>query len=187
MMPWVDVYPTESIVADYKDGRALVVDIGGGKGHDLEKFRAKHPNIPARSLVLHDLPATLVDVELTGPAYVVQPNDFFEPEPVKGAKVYFMHNVLHDWPDDAATVILQNIAEAMEKGYSKLLIHESLVTAEKPLARVTTSDIVMMALLAAKERTDTEWMDLINGAGSKVVRIWRPVEAVESVIEAELA
>jgi len=184
---WVEVYPTDSIVADQKDGRALVVDIGGGKGHDLEKFRAKHSAVPAGSLILHDLPATLDGVTPTKPACVVYPHDFFQPEPVTGAKVYFMHNVLHDWPDDAASSILKNVVGAMEKGYSKLLIHESLVSARKPLARVTTSDIVMMAVVAAKERTEAEWRDLITGAGLSVVKIWRPAEAVESVIEAELA
>lgn len=186
LTPWPEVYPTETVVSSAKPRRSLVVDIGGGKGHDLEKFRLKHPEIPAGSLVLQDLGDILKGVEATK-AIEIQPYDFFTPQPVKGARVYFMHNVLHDWPDETATKIIKNVADAMDKGYSKLLIHESLVSSREPLARVTTSDLTMMACLAAKERTEGEWKDLIGGAGLRVIKIWRPAQSVESVIEAELA
>lgn len=186
LTPWPEVYPTETLVAESKTDRPLVVDVGGSKGHDLEKFRLRHPDIPAGSLVLQDLPDILK--ELTVPETIaVHPHDFFTAQPVKGARAYFMHNVLHDWEDTQATQILTHIAEAMEKGYSKLLIHESLVSSAKPLARVTTSDITMMACLAAKERTEAEWRQLIESVGLQVLKIWRPLHSVESVIEAELA
>ncbi|KAF7561197.1 hypothetical protein G7046_g2951 [Stylonectria norvegica] len=185
LTPWPEVYPTDTIVDAAKPDRALVVDVGGSKGHDLEKFSLRHPDIPAGSLILQDLPDILKDV--TPPAAVsVQAHDFFTPQPVKGARVYFMHNVLHDWEDPKATEIIKNIADAMEPGYSRLLIHESLVSSVKPLARVTTSDITMMACLAAKERTEGEWRQLISDAGLRVLNIWRPPQSVESVIEAEL-
>jgi hypothetical protein len=185
LTPWTDVY-TDPIVEVAKPGRALVVDIGGSKGHDLEKFRLRHPDIPEGSLVLQDLPDIVADVK-TDPVISVHPYDFFTPQPVKGARIYFMHNVLHDWPDEVATKIIKNVAEGMEKGYSKLLIHESLISTLAPLARVTTSDITMMACLSAKERTEAEWRDLIKNAGLQVVKIWRPPQSVESVIEVELA
>ncbi|KFY46973.1 hypothetical protein V494_00266 [Pseudogymnoascus sp. VKM F-4513 (FW-928)] len=179
------VYPTSTVVSDTKPDRALVVDIGGSKGHDLEKFRLCHPDIPDGSLILQDLPDVVKDVQVNR-AIVAQQYDFFTPQPVKGARVYFMHNVLHDWPDDSAVMILKNIASAMEKGYSKLLIHESLISRVNPLARVTVSDITMMACLAAKERTEIEWGEVIRNSGLRVVKIWRPPQSVESVIEVEL-
>ncbi|KAM5346420.1 hypothetical protein ACJ41O_009425 [Fusarium nematophilum] len=183
---WPEVYPTDTLVADSKADRPLVVDVGGSKGHDLEKFHLRHPDIPEGSLVLQDLPDILK--ELTIPATIaVHPHDFFTPQPVKGARAYFMHNVLHDWEDTQAKQILTHLAEAMEKGYSKLLIHESLVSSVKPLARVTTSDITMMACLGAKERTETEWRTLVESVGLRVLKIWRPPQSVESIIEAELA
>lgn len=75
----------------------------------------------------------------------------------------------------------------MEKGYSRLLLHESLVTSEKPLARVTVSDIHMMMCFSSAERSEKEWAALVASAGLKLVKIWRPVQSVESIIEAELA
>ncbi|CZR66176.1 related to O-methyltransferase [Phialocephala subalpina] len=164
---WCEVYPTDSIVGAKKEGVPLVVDVGDG------------------SLVLQDLPDVVRGMKVDK-AISVQGYDFFTPQPVKGARAYFMHNVLHDWTDDLAVKINENIASAMEKGYSRLLIHESLISSAKPLARVTTSDLTMMACLSAKERTESECGQLVESAGLKVVKIWRPPLSVESIIEAEL-
>ncbi|KAG6000380.1 hypothetical protein E4U21_005543 [Claviceps maximensis] len=188
LAPWPEIYPTDTIVlaGRSKPERKLVVDVGGSRGHDLEKFLARHPDIPAGSLILQDLPEAVRNLQLPK-AIQSQEYDFFTEQPVKGARAYFMHNVLHDWADDKATVILEKVARAMERGYSRLLIHESLISAVKPLARVTTSDITMMAALSAKERDENEWRTLIERAGLRIVKIWRREESVESVIEAEVA
>lgn len=188
LTPWPEVYPTDNILiaGKAKPDRALVVDIGGSKGHDLEKFYVRHPDIPNGSLILQDLPEVVKDLKLSK-AISPQGYDFFTEQPVKGAAAYFMHNVLHDWTDEKATSILKTVAGAMEKGYSRLLIHESLISAVKPLARVTTSDITMMACLSAQERDEGEWRKLIENAGLKVVKIWRPAQSVESIIEIEVA
>ncbi|KAH7310078.1 O-methyltransferase-domain-containing protein [Rhexocercosporidium sp. MPI-PUGE-AT-0058] len=169
LTPWTEVYPNKTIVEAAKPGRALVVDVGGSKG----------------SLILQDLPDVVQDVKVDK-AISVQQYDFVTPERVKGARVYFMHNVLHDWKDELVVKILENVVGAMEKGYSRLLIHESLISSVKPLARVTVSDIKMMACLSAKERTEGEWTGLVEKAGPKVVKIWRPLHSVKSVIEVEL-
>jgi len=58
---------------------------------------------------------------------------------------------------------------------------------EKPLSRVTVSDITMMAFASVAERTEDQWTALVESAGLRVVNIWRPIYSVESVIEAELA
>ncbi|GKT51134.1 O-methyltransferase af390-400 [Colletotrichum spaethianum] len=174
---WPNVYSTERLVDGAHPCRALVVDIGGGRRHDLKKFHLRHPQVPARNLILQDLPDFLK----------ASTYDFFTPQPVRGARAYFLHNVLHDWPDPTAVEILRTTAEAMEGGYSKLLIHESLISEKEPLCKVTATDMIMMAELASAERTEGQWCELIASAGLRVVKIWRPVQAVESVIETELA
>lgn len=185
---WTDIYPTSSIVAAAKPGRALVVDIGGGQGHDMEKFAKAHPDAtPEGSLVLHDLEGILAEVKVGTPAIAVQPHDFFTPEPVRGARAYFIHNVLHDWPDAKAAEILANIRPAMEPGYSRVLIHESLVTELHPPARISISDVHMLACFGAAERSEAQWRRLVADAGLRVVKIWRPEGSAESVIEAEVA
>lgn len=52
-------------------------------------------------------------------------HNFFEPQPVKNAAVYFLRNVLHDWPDEEACEILSNIRDAAGPN-SKLIVFESL-------------------------------------------------------------
>ncbi|OTB16956.1 hypothetical protein K445DRAFT_74246 [Daldinia sp. EC12] len=187
MTTWTDVYPTDMLLKDAKLDRPLVVDVGGSKGHDLEKFRLKHPDIPDGSLVIEDLPETIAEAEVPNKAIAKQPYDFFTPQPLKGARAYFMHTVLHDWSDEPAIKILRNIAGGMEKGYSKLLIHEKLVANVRPSRRTTTSDIIMLACTASAERTEKEWHELVNAAGLKIVNIWRQPMALDGVIEVDLA
>lgn len=184
LTPWPEIYPTQTLIDGAKPGRALVVDIGGGKGHDLSKFSLRHPEAPKGSLVLQDLPDIINNIKSVH-GIVMQPHDFFTPQPVKGARAYFMHNVLHDWTDSKAVEILENIAAAMERGYSKLLVHESLISTTSPSPRVTVSDITVMACLSARERTEKEWIQVLERAGFTVKKIWRAVQAVESIIEAE--
>ena len=57
----------------------------------------------------------------------------------------------------------------------------------KPNHQDTVSDLCMMGLLSAKERTDVMWQDLAKAAGLKVVKIWSSKVNVEKVIEMDLA
>lgn len=97
-----------------------------------------------------------------------------------------MHSILHDWSDTDCQRILLQIAEAMENGYSKLLINENIVPDRGADWKITSLDWFMMALVATAERTETEWTALLRSAGLKVVGIWTTDLAVESLIEAVL-
>ncbi|KAF8581482.1 S-adenosyl-L-methionine-dependent methyltransferase [Ramaria rubella] len=55
-----------------------------------------------------------------------QPNDFFTGQPVKGAAIYILSNILHDWPDKDALAILKHIADAMTPA-SRLLVIEVVI------------------------------------------------------------
>lgn len=190
---WTNIYPTDEIVAagtasgsdSSSSPRKLVVDVGGGLGHDLEKFRAKHPDVPQGSLMLQDQPAVVEKAKVVSPC-VAQAYDFFTPEPVKGARAYYVHNILHDWPDDKAVDILRNVASAMEKGYSRILLHEIVIEDQNAHPRATLSDLLMMMIFSAGERSEREWRSIISRAGLKITKIWCIPESVESVIEIEL-
>ena len=184
--PWVDVYPTERILEGAKPGRALVVDLGGGVGYDIEKMRAKHPDVPAGSLILEDVSNVLENAKIQAPV-VTQECDLFKPQPVIGARVYYLHAVTHNWPDAKVVEILKNIAMAMEKGYSKILLYDMVIVKKNPHPRMPTSDLVMMmSLPSASERTEDTWYQIAKDAGLTVAKIWSAPEAVESIIELEL-
>lgn len=96
--------------------------------------------------------------------------------------MYYLHNVLHDWSDSKAILILKNIADAMEKGYSRVLIHEMLVDAELSTPTATL-DMHMMMVYNSLERSESMWRDVVAAAGLKVHKIWMLPGAVESIIE----
>ena len=62
----------------------LLVDIGGGHGHDLEKFSRRFGNAPGR-LVLQDLPLTLDGVGELDARIELFPHNFFNAQPIKGS------------------------------------------------------------------------------------------------------
>ena len=182
---WLDIYPHQRVLETAKDGTPIVVDVGGNIGHDLERFREAHPEI-ANRLYLQDRAEV---VKLSKCPYPVNKTayDFFTPQQVKGARVYYMHGVLHDWSDEPARKILAMQKDALTPGYSTLLIHDHIAPRALAHPHTTAYDLTMMVMVAGKERTEADWEELLRSEGYKVVKIWRSPLAVQAVIEAELA
>lgn len=192
-MDWTDVYNTDSILegADITGAAPLFVDVGGNRGLDTARLLSKHPDLPEDAgLVVQDLPEVTrthmaseqqLDRRITRMAH-----DFFTPQPLGGARAYFLHAVAHDWADDMCVKIFENVKGAMRKGYSKLLIYEIVLPARGATGFATTMDLQMMNVLSGLERTEGHWRRLLGGCGLRVVGISRHPRAIESVIEAEL-
>ncbi|KAF9730110.1 Demethylsterigmatocystin 6-O-methyltransferase 8 [Paraphaeosphaeria minitans] len=161
----------------------LLVDIGGSLGHDLQEFATRYPNEPGR-LILQDLPAVMDAIQSLHPNIERTKHDFFTEQPVKAARAYYLHSILHDWPDQVCKVILKQVADAMEPGYSKLLIHENIIPGKSADSEVTAMDMMMAILLSSKERTEEEWYALLEvpELGLKISGIWQ-VSGAESLIE----
>jgi hypothetical protein len=104
-----------------------------------------------------------------------------------GARAYYLHCILHDWPDDRALLLLGHTANAMKKGYSKLLINDIVMPRTGASLTQTVMDMQVMALGSAYERTEPMWTSLLQAAGLKIVKIWPDGRGYESVVEAELA
>ncbi|KAF7526040.1 hypothetical protein G7054_g10899 [Neopestalotiopsis clavispora] len=187
-MPWTEVYDTRRLVEGADLSKPLFVDVGGMHGLDAAQMLARHPDLPADVLVLQDLPKVVAaDIERLDPRVRKQAYDFFTPQPLIGARAYFFHAVLHDWPDAECVRILQNAAAAMTRGYSKLLIYEIVLPPRDASSLMSTLDLELMNVVSGLERTEAHWKELLAKAGFKVVDISRHFRAVESVIEAELA
>lgn len=97
-----------------------------------------------------------------------------------------MKFIMHDWNDEKCTVILQRLANAMTKGYSKLLIEEFILPDKDcpPLAAVW--DVQMMAILSSMERTRDHWRELLAKAGLEVKEFWMPPGDGQGIVEAML-
>lgn len=204
---FLDIYPVDRHLLKGFDSSSkeavLFVDVGGGKGHEIDKFLDKHPQDKHR-MVLQDLPHIVKDVEGSSNKEVMA-HDFFKPQPIKGmtapeslsivrlnlidhvtgARCYHFRMIFHDWPDEYCMRILENTTSAMTPGYSKIVISDVVLPDKGAAAWPTKSDMSMLTLLAAMERSESQWKTLLERAGLKIIKIHQNVP--ESVVEAELA
>lgn len=97
-----------------------------------------------------------------------------------------MRTILHDWSDLKCTEILSNLVPAMKPGYSRLLISEIVLPDTGVELFPASLDMLMLITLSGKERTRTQWDNLLDSVGLKIVKIWRleGVKSVDPVIEA---
>ncbi|KAH0042724.1 hypothetical protein KCU78_g727, partial [Aureobasidium melanogenum] len=151
---------------DIQCGRAQFVDIGGAVGHQCIAFRQNHSELKG-PVILQDLPfiADLArkDARVAQLDITVQDHDFLTPQTpeARGAKVYYIRNVLHDWNDDKNVVILEHIRDAMADD-SILIIDEAIVPDKDVALSIAAYDMVMMAMPAAQERSEGMWRDLVE-------------------------
>ncbi|CAG9998313.1 unnamed protein product [Clonostachys byssicola] len=183
---WVDWFPVEEqLLQDLDKESALLVDVGGGKGHDLIAFQEKYP---ARGrVVLQEIPSVVESLTDLDRGIETMAYDFFTEQPIKGARAYFFHHILHDWSDKYCLDILKCLKMGMKPGYSKLLIHEMLIPEEKASTFHSMLDMTMMAFSSGMERTERQWRELLNAAGFQVVKVWLPLqEDADAIVEAVL-
>ncbi|KAK6214344.1 hypothetical protein LQW54_004572 [Pestalotiopsis sp. IQ-011] len=192
---WIDMYPVrDHLVEGLRGGpdgdASALVDLGGGTGQILQDFQAAVPEYTGR-LVLQEIP-DVVNAAMSlgvgkesgnGSRIELQEHEFFTPQPIKGARAYFMRSVLHDWPDEQCRVILGHVKDAMEPGYSKILINDCIVADEGATWQHGALDMFMMAQLSARERTEREWRELIESCGLKIVGIYNKCQGNEGLIE----
>ncbi|KAL6715883.1 hypothetical protein ACLMJK_006844 [Lecanora helva] len=186
---WLDFFPFETQVsASFEkpelENAVMLVDVGGGMGHEVGAIKAKHPKLPGQ-FILQDLPDTLKKA-VTVPGMTTMAYDFFTPQPIQGSRVYYLRNILHDWPDHDCVKILSNTASAMKKGYSKMLLNEFVLPDRGASMIATQVDITMMVCLAGAERTESQFRGLLDAAGLQLVKIWGDDADAERILEVEL-
>lgn len=81
----LDIFPLrEQFVEGWDGSSVFMVDVGGGRGHDLEKIVSKFPEVKAKC-VLEDVPDVIESVEeAETKGFESKVYDFFTPQPVKG-------------------------------------------------------------------------------------------------------
>ncbi|KAL1966228.1 hypothetical protein VTN77DRAFT_4780 [Rasamsonia byssochlamydoides] len=169
----VDIVDFRALLSPYQtsDDSILVVDIGGGKGHCLQRIHHLLADVPGR-LVLQDRPEVLADTyDLKNSRIEKCAYNFFEKQPVKGAHIYYIRRVLHDWPDHICIDILRNTATAMEPGKSRIVIAENIVPPVGADMETAWMDLVVMTVSSA-ERTEKDWQQLLDAAGLRLEKTY---------------
>ncbi|HJZ57825.1 MAG TPA: methyltransferase [Gemmataceae bacterium] len=161
-----------------------IVDVGGGHAALLSAILKATPN--ARGVVF-DAPQVVAGAEPTVRAAGLADRcrtaggDFFKEVP-SGGELYLMKNIIHDWNDEKATAILRSCRRAIKPG-GKLLLVEIVIEPGSGPSFGKLLDLEMMVLCDGKERTETEYRELLGGAGFRLTRIV-PTESPHSLIEA---
>ncbi|KAF2187330.1 S-adenosyl-L-methionine-dependent methyltransferase [Zopfia rhizophila CBS 207.26] len=187
--PWFEFFPVEEKLKVQSPDQTLLVDIGGGIGHDIIGLKQRFPNLLGR-LVVEDLPGVIAAVNELPEGIEAVGHDFFQPQPelARNAKSYYLRTILHDWPDKQAGLILKNIRDVMAKD-SILLINESVMPESNVPLFEAQLDFNMMARFSSLERTEKQWRELLEEAGFEWVKLWRspvPVPGSGCLIEAVL-
>jgi hypothetical protein len=94
-------------------------------------------------------------------------SNFFESVP-PDADVYLLSNIIHDWDDERARLIISVCRQAARAG-SRILIIERLlpshVTEAPAHLNAAMTDLQMMVQLGSRERTVEEYRSLLEGSG----------------------
>lgn len=158
-----------------------VVDIGGGRGGFLAAALRTAPGLTG---VLYDRPHVLAGHGL-GPAadlagrWTTAEGDFFEKVPTGDFLV--LKRILHDWTDDQSVTLLRNCRRALAPG-GRVLVVDAVITPGGRPHQGKTLDLLMMASLVGRERTEDDFRTLFAAAGLRLTRIV-PTPAVLSVVE----
>jgi hypothetical protein len=153
-------------------GDETVVDVGGGNGSLLVTLLERRPGLRG---IVFDLPETVRDEDALGERIEFVPGSFFERVPEGDA--YVLGTVLHDWDDGSAARILQTIRLAAPEG-SRLLILDAVVPHGNEPGGSKWLDLLLLALMAGKERSEAQWRELLAEGG------FEPVRFHEALIEA---
>ena len=165
-------------------GITTLVDIAGGHGAMLAQILQKHPSMKG---ILFDL-----DHVVAGAAQTLKERgvadrcstatgDFFTAVPA-GGDAYIMKAIIHDWDDEKAARILENIRRVLPKDGRVLLVESVIPSGNEPgLGKIM--DLEMLVMPGGKERTEAEFRALFDRAGYTLTRIV-PTKSPMSLIEA---
>ena len=167
------------------NGIDTLVDVAGGHGAVLTGILQKYPSMKG---VLFDLDHV---IEGAKPQIAAQglsarvstaSGDFFKSVP-SGGDAYIMKHIIHDWDDEKASTILENIRKVLPKGGRVILIESVIPAGNEPgLGKII--DLEMLVMPGGRERTEQEFRALFDRAGFRLARVVHtksPLSVVEAL------
>jgi hypothetical protein len=163
-----------------------LVDVGGGHGALLAAILKEHPKLNG---TLFDQPSVIAGARTGRHAtdkaiakrFSLEDGSFFKAVP-KGADVYTLKYILHDWSDERSVQILKTVRAAMTDK-SRLLVVDSVIPPGNEPGYVKLLDIEML-IIGGRERTKADFAAIFREAGLKLTRVIAtksPLSIVEGV------
>ncbi|KAL6788106.1 O-methyltransferase domain-containing protein [Trichoderma sp. SZMC 28012] len=157
-----------------------IVDIGGSQGELLQEIKASCPGINGR-MIVQDRAETFDSMVVKREGIELMAHDILTEQPIKGARVYHMKRILHDWADDKCRIILKHTVSAMDRDWSILLIMDAVLPMRNASFSQAMGDHSMLTF-GGKERSEKQWKELLASVGLGIVKIYRGPEP-EAVLE----
>lgn len=163
-----------------------LVDVGGGHGALLAAILKEHPKLNG---TLFDQPSVIAGArggrhatdKAIAKRFALEAGSFFKAVP-KGADVYTLKYILHDWNDERSVQILKTVRAAMSDK-SRLLVVDSVIPPGNEPGYVKLLDIEML-IIGGRERTKADFAAIFREAGLKLTRVIAtksPLSIVEGV------
>jgi hypothetical protein len=177
-----DEPPTVAAAYDFSRFKT-VVDVGGATGNMLAAILSHHATprgvLFDRPHVVAEAPALLKARGVEG-RVTIDGGDFFERAPA-GGDAYVLSHIIHDWNEEQCLTILGHCRRAMAPD-GRLLIVETVLPAGDTPHLGKLQDMVMMVIPGGQERTEAEYVSLLDKAGFRLSRVV-PTESAVSIVE----
>lgn len=159
-----------------------VMDVGGGHGGFLVEVLKRHPSLRG---TLYDQAhvargtTRLAEGGVASRSEVVS-GSFFDAVP-RGADVYVVKRVLHDWDDEKCVTILRH-CRAVTPPHGRVLVIDAVLSAGNAPDFAKVIDLMMMSVSTGRERTEPEFRALYAAAGLELTRVI-PTPSMLSIVE----
>ncbi|KAJ7262508.1 S-adenosyl-L-methionine-dependent methyltransferase [Mycena rebaudengoi] len=145
---------------------AAVVDVGGGIGSAALLLAQKHPHL---RIIVQDLPEVAANARKSWEVQFPEVNqsgqvtfeghDFFTPQPVHNASVFFLRYIVHNWSDPYARKILTHLRGAATRD-------TTLVVVDHILPYACPQETIPPDVAALSEALDTAAPPLLPNFGA---------------------
>jgi len=168
-------------------GHGTIVDVGGSHGGIALALAER---LPSAKLVVQDVPNVISGaLKDANPSVEFQVHDFLKAQPVIGADVYILRQILHDWSDKHCRTILAALIPALKPG-ARIVINDTIlpdvgtVSAMKE-GMLRHSDMMMWRCFNAKERDEDDWRALVKSTDKRfeTSRVFTPPGTYLGIVE----
>ncbi|MBW5406048.1 methyltransferase [Morganella morganii] len=162
-----------------------VIDIAGGMGGLLLRILRSNPSLYGILLDHeHILPQNRLGELHDNSRWQIVAGDLFGKLPE--ADIYILKNIMQDWQDKNALIILKKCRESMRNDSKLLIIEPVIYPVNKTDSRYAMDIICLTAFPEAGERTIPEFETLLSKAGLKINKLI-PTGCYVSILEVVVA
>lgn len=150
----------------------MIVDIGGGHGQLLAAILRRQPRLRG---IVFDLPhviggarSQLAALGLSDRCDVLA-GSFFDSVPA-GADAYILRDIIHDWDDERASIILSHCRSALSERGRVLLVERHIPDNPEAALPALLTDLEMLVNVGGRERSTEEHRALLASSGLRFIR-----------------